>query len=293
LGRTYYFDGDALQARTLAEESLAVARAVGDSWLIAWAIHLLGLASYISGDYPAALTHYQESLRIRQEIGDEADIPILHYLMGFAAYRAGDQVQAIAHYTDSLARAQKGRFLWHLIHVLGGLSALAAAHSQPEGAVLLAAAAWRRSEILGMLPIPICAAILQESIERVRPSLSVDAYAVAWARGLALSEDEALTEARAVAAAVSEKLRGVLPAGPERQGITAPSVQAPPLEHSLSPRELEVLRLIVDGRTSKEIAAELIISVPTVERHITHIYAKIGARRRADATAYAVLHGLI
>jgi DNA-binding CsgD family transcriptional regulator len=60
----------------------------------------------------------------------------------------------------------------------------------------------------------------------------------------------------------------------------------------LTPREVEVLRLIAAGRSTKEIAAALVISGPTVERHITHIYEKIGASSRAEATAYALRHGL-
>ena len=62
---------------------------------------------------------------------------------------------------------------------------------------------------------------------------------------------------------------------------------------SLTLREMEVLRLIAAGRTNQEIAAQLVISVPTVARHITNIYGKIGARRRADATSYALSHGLV
>ena len=60
----------------------------------------------------------------------------------------------------------------------------------------------------------------------------------------------------------------------------------------LTPRETEVLRLIAAGRTSSEISSELSLSVRTVGRHITNIYAKIGARTRADATAYAIRHRL-
>jgi DNA-binding CsgD family transcriptional regulator len=55
----------------------------------------------------------------------------------------------------------------------------------------------------------------------------------------------------------------------------------------LTSRETEVLRLIAAGRTNAEIAAELVLSVRTVERHVANIYAKIGARRRAEAVAYA------
>jgi len=60
----------------------------------------------------------------------------------------------------------------------------------------------------------------------------------------------------------------------------------------LTPRERDVLRLVARGRTSRDIAAELSLSIRTVGRHITNIYSKIGARTRADATAYAMRHGL-
>jgi DNA-binding CsgD family transcriptional regulator len=60
----------------------------------------------------------------------------------------------------------------------------------------------------------------------------------------------------------------------------------------LSPREAEILRLVAAGRTNREIADALYLSVRTVERHVTNLYAKIGARGRADATAFALRHGL-
>lgn len=60
----------------------------------------------------------------------------------------------------------------------------------------------------------------------------------------------------------------------------------------LSPRELEVLGLVAQGRSSREIGIELTLTVRTVERHITNIYRKIGARNRAQATAFALAHGL-
>jgi DNA-binding NarL/FixJ family response regulator len=53
-----------------------------------------------------------------------------------------------------------------------------------------------------------------------------------------------------------------------------------------------VLRLVAEGQTNKEIAAKLVISLPTVERHIANIYNKIGARNRSEATAYVLNYGL-
>lgn len=65
------------------------------------------------------------------------------------------------------------------------------------------------------------------------------------------------------------------------------------VSHGLTEREVQVLRLVAGGQTSKEIAAELVLSVRTVERHVENIYGKIGARNRADATAYALTRGIV
>jgi DNA-binding NarL/FixJ family response regulator len=60
----------------------------------------------------------------------------------------------------------------------------------------------------------------------------------------------------------------------------------------LTSREIDVLRRVAAGKTNREIAAELVLSVPTVERHVANIYAKIGASRRIQAAQFAVRHGL-
>jgi DNA-binding NarL/FixJ family response regulator len=52
-----------------------------------------------------------------------------------------------------------------------------------------------------------------------------------------------------------------------------------------------VLRLIAAGKSNQQIADALVLSLRTVERHITNLYAKIGAHGKADATAYALRHG--
>ncbi len=61
----------------------------------------------------------------------------------------------------------------------------------------------------------------------------------------------------------------------------------------LTGREIEVLRLLAAGLTNNEIAKELVLSVRTVERHVANVYGKIGARRRVDASVYALTHALI
>jgi DNA-binding NarL/FixJ family response regulator len=61
----------------------------------------------------------------------------------------------------------------------------------------------------------------------------------------------------------------------------------------LTPRELEVLKLIAEAFSSKEIAKELFISIKTVERHRQNILDKLGMRDRVELTRYAIRRGLI
>jgi DNA-binding NarL/FixJ family response regulator len=61
----------------------------------------------------------------------------------------------------------------------------------------------------------------------------------------------------------------------------------------LTPRELEVLKLIAEAHTSKQIAKELWISIKTVERHRQNILDKLGMRDRVELTRYAIRRGLI
>lgn len=68
------------------------------------------------------------------------------------------------------------------------------------------------------------------------------------------------------------------------QDVDTPGQASP---NGLTERELEVLRLLATGKTNREIAEELVVSVNTVERHITHIYSKIGAANRVEAADWA------
>jgi DNA-binding CsgD family transcriptional regulator/pimeloyl-ACP methyl ester carboxylesterase len=84
---------------------------------------------------------------------------------------------------------------------------------------------------------------------------------------------------------------GIEPAGlPTGAAGAVAGRSAPP--DGLSRRELEVLRLVAAGESNSQIARRLGLSIHTVERHVANLYRKIGARGRADATAYALRNGL-
>jgi DNA-binding NarL/FixJ family response regulator len=68
--------------------------------------------------------------------------------------------------------------------------------------------------------------------------------------------------------------------------------EAPP-EDPLTARELEVVKLIAEGHTSEEIAAQLVLSKKTVERHRANVLGKLGMRNRVDLTRYAIRRGLV
>jgi DNA-binding NarL/FixJ family response regulator len=100
--------------------------------------------------------------------------------------------------------------------------------------------------------------------------------------------DSATAEFRALGMSGWEQRAAELRAS---RNVAPPARPASPA--GITPREEEVLRLIAAGRTTREIAEELVLSPGTVERHITNLYGKIGARGRADATTFALRHGLV
>lgn len=75
--------------------------------------------------------------------------------------------------------------------------------------------------------------------------------------------------------------------------LTRAPPQAADEGHSLSRRELEVLRLVASGMTNRDIAARLFISERTVERHVSNIFRKLGVTTRAAATAHAYRHEMM
>lgn len=96
--------------------------------------------------------------------------------------------------------------------------------------------------------------------------------------------EELLAEVRTICA-----LLGAAPTLARVARIAA-SLVAPVHSDGLTKREGEVLALLAAGKTNREMAALLFLSDKTVERHITSLYRKIGARGRADATTYALRH---
>jgi DNA-binding CsgD family transcriptional regulator/tetratricopeptide (TPR) repeat protein len=83
---------------------------------------------------------------------------------------------------------------------------------------------------------------------------------------------------------------GALPDLARVEALARPETHA---THGLTPRELEVLRLVAAGKTNRDIAAELVVSEHTVARHVQNIFTKLRVSSRTAATAFAFEHDLV
>jgi DNA-binding CsgD family transcriptional regulator len=105
----------------------------------------------------------------------------------------------------------------------------------------------------------------------------------------ALGDDEGATLELDAARVTFDRLEAL----PDRERLDS-LIKAPDeADHPLTPRELQVLRLVAAGRTNKLIASELVLSEKTIDRHVSNILVKLGVPSRTAATAYAFRHRLL
>jgi DNA-binding NarL/FixJ family response regulator len=104
---------------------------------------------------------------------------------------------------------------------------------------------------------------------------------------LALDDRAAADAALSLARTTFDKLGATVDAGTVVHLLGERSLPA-----GLTAREAEVLALVAEGRTNREVAGELTLSDKTVARHLSNIYAKLGVSTRTEASAFAYEHRL-
>ena len=287
LGHVALQEGDYARARARYQGGLAIRQARGDKRDLAISYTSLGHVALAAGDHAGARRWLEGALAFYQEARDEAELARAQWLLGDVALAEGDVAEARGHYGESLARCRRLGHRQGIAYSLEGFALLAAAGARAAGpgspghrsglerAVRLLGAVAALAEQVAVPPLPARRERLQRLHEEARGGLGEEEYAAAWQAGRAQSLEEATAEALHAADEVPP---------------TAPAAGAIPVD--LTPREVDVLRLIAAGRSNQEIARSLALSVRTVERHIGNLYGKLGARGRADAVTVALRHGL-
>ena len=261
------------------EEALAHFRALGDRWWEGAILMELAATVQLEDDRERAEVR-RGGLACCRAAGDRLVPAVALGGLGYLARQAGDLGKAATYWTESLACARAMRFQVPMVGALEGLASVAAAAGQAEQATRLFGAAAALFEAVGAaIPSPWAdPANFASSVARLRAELGEAPFAAAWEAGRALSLEAAAAEALAV--------------GTEREGGTGLRAADPAAAAGLTPREAEILRLLVAGRTNPEIAKALFLSPRTVATHLTHVFAKLGVANRAEAVAAALRRGL-
>jgi len=280
LGCVAMGDGDLDRAERLHEEALATARAGGDPAGGAMFLNNLGLIALFRGDHARAASLYEEHLTAARAAGwDHTEGVVLNNLAQLAREQ-GDLGRAARLDLEALDLGYQRRDPALQAVAIETAASVAGAAGMAERAARLLAAAEALRERAGAPLLRIIQTEHERDLALARRGLTEAAFAAAWAAGRALPAEEVLGEAETALVALATG------AAPESAS------PAPPPAHLLSPRELEVVRLLAEGRSNRAIAEALFVSQSTVISHVRNILDKLGLNSRAAVAAWAVRRGL-
>jgi DNA-binding CsgD family transcriptional regulator/tetratricopeptide (TPR) repeat protein len=310
LGWIAYQEGDFTALSEIAAKAERLARATGDSWLLSRALGTAGIAHESRSDHAAAVAAHEESAEIERRAGNVLSHAIILQNLANSLIANGDLERAeevLAEAEPVITQQAGGSLHCSFLHTravlalpqgdvpaaedrtlemmslmahkgedaspvlvaygLEGLAIAAGSKGEHDRALRLAAAAAASRARLGTQASHFWAALRDEATATSR-RLSTDAERV-W------SEGGRWTEQRAIAFALESGSGDVTDSTSVRQ---------------LSDREFEVVRLVVQARTSRQIAAELGLSVRTVESHVTHIRRKLDLPSRTAVASWGAKH---
>jgi non-specific serine/threonine protein kinase len=274
------------QAATWMEEgALALYReneatATAGAQYVSNAYARLGEIALARGDAEGATAYLEEALRLLREQGFMWRLSGALRALGDLARDRGDLDGAVARYAESVTTARDHGDRLLLAESLAGVASVFAARGQPERAARLYGATAALRETIGVADEGQERPATERRVAAVRAALAPEEFAAAWAAG------EALPLADAVAEALGD-------AGPGEAMLSASAAPDPVSAAGLTVREGEVLRLVSQGLSDREIAEALAISPRTVGGHVTHLLAKLGVDSRTAAAAHAVRLGLV
>ncbi|MFI5041925.1 MAG: LuxR C-terminal-related transcriptional regulator [Acidimicrobiales bacterium] len=259
------------EALALTEEAVAAARSIGNPYWISYALWIAGMA-FSKADVRRAFAAWDEGVAFVREHR-------VQFFEGFLARDAarlhtsdGEAEAALVLFAEAIAAFHRAGNVPQLIITLASVPALFERLDRPAPAAMLLGALSREPSSFNHVPE------LADLADRVGRNLGQVRSAELSSAGAALDLSDAAVYARQQ---LDAALRDPRPRG--RQARPG----------GLSRREIEVLRLVADGRTAGEIATQLFISSRTAEHHVQNIYTKIGVSSRAAATRWAVKHQVV
>jgi len=278
-------EGDYVRAATLWEESLALARDVGDTLRIGSALCTLGYATLLQGDYERATVLCEETLAFVHEHGSAVAevVPETLVNLGLAALSLGDHERAASSFKEALLMSQESGRKPTVINALEAMASLAGAMGEATRAAQLWGAAEAAREVTRIALPPGERALHEPYLAPARTLLGERAWEEAIGAGRAMSLDEA------AGYALSRE-------EPEEEGDRAPVPEEPPADEAfgtLTPREQEVALLVAQGLTNREISTRLSISERTAGNHVATILRKLGLRSRAQIASWATERHLL
>jgi predicted ATPase/DNA-binding CsgD family transcriptional regulator len=284
LGEIALAEGDLTVAQARFEEALTLARALKDPAGVAAMLNNLGELARCRGDDVGAEALYAESLDLYERLGERQDVTRLLHCLGYVALHRGESGRAAALFARGLDQFQALGVERGIPESLAGLAAVAAAGGAAGRAARLWGAAEALHEAGGTSPWPADRGEYDRHLPLARAALGEPAFAAAWAAGRALAPAAAITEALAEPSPPVGSESSPLPATARGGRAARPG--------GLTEREVEVARLVADGKTNREIAAALVLSERTVAKHLDHIFAKLDVSSRTAVAAFALRHGL-
>lgn len=280
-----HFDQVELEpAKQYARESLALAESLGDKRLVASALMVSAVIDVNLEAAGDAITPIERSLALWRELGDLDNLGTTLALLAVAYQQTGDHERAKPLLAESVRIHVRLGSFGNLISTLVGLMWIAASASKQVEMARDAARvfglmeAWE--ETTSGMPSPWWESEIGRAFrDKITSRLGQEAMAQAFAEGKSLTTTGFL--------ALAER-------------ITAPAPDNAPMRQladdtprtDLTPRELEVLRLVAAGLTNAQVAERLTVTSRTVNAHLTAIYGKLGVAGRSGAIRYALEHQL-
>jgi non-specific serine/threonine protein kinase len=259
LGRIAFFGGDPETAQARLERAASGHEQLGNTIGLVRALSLLGLLqALLLGRGTEGEERLERAAALAHAGGDSFGEGYAHMMLGLCAAEREDLDLAASHSRLALGASALGPLLGIPLQVMGRV----AQERDPSRALRLLGAASIHLQRTGTVAPPFLQARSDATRSSVEQLVGADAALRLWSEGRRLSLAEAISEA------IGDDSRSL----PKGQGV-------------LTPREEQVAALVARGRTNREVAAALHISLRTAESHLDHILSKLGLRNRTELAA--------